>query len=110
MDPDVKFWEDRNALVGQETNEHGLIYYRRLFEIADLLLYKRNKKCHSFFIKEIPVFYTKVEKQEFPSIIFEYGGKKQTRAILNDAQKQGFYRNEIWKDMYGVERAFVSYV
>lgn len=113
LDPSVKDWEDRKALVGERSNEikeeegvkgegeeeegkdDGLIFYRRITSILDSLLSKTSKEGSG----EV----SRGKGTGPPNVAFEVG-MGQAEEVAKMLRIRG-YKAEIVSDPWGVERA-----
>lgn len=107
LDASVKNWEDRDALCGDDPQDHavtdGCAFYRRISELvndvkAPVPLY-RQRAVHPF-------------RQGLPAIIFEVGKDQhdQVKNILSSGALFGSAEIRIWEDAFGVKRAVAGYL
>ncbi|KAJ2781054.1 hypothetical protein H4R18_003101 [Coemansia javaensis] len=97
LDPDVRDWEDRRALVpaaadGQPDPE-GVSFVVRLAALARDLGLATPARCPT----------------DLPRLVVEIGGPKQTDPARQAMHDCGFALTEVWKDMAGVERVVLGY-
>jgi release factor glutamine methyltransferase len=104
LEPDVTQHEDRAALSGTKENHDGLLYYKRILEVLDLLGYKKvgPKSCETKVERSQFEFNTE-ETLEIPSITMEIGGEHQIPGLL-EIFKSKFNHIRIYNDMFGKTR------
>lgn len=97
LSPDVKHWEDKDALVGHgngiapQQDPLGISFYRWIVSNSRSILRQNLDPCLN----------------HLPRLVMEYGGEKQTQA-LQEIFKENGYTFTIWKDLAGKERCIVS--
>ncbi|KAI8342105.1 S-adenosyl-L-methionine-dependent methyltransferase [Chlamydoabsidia padenii] len=86
LDPDVKQWEDRQALVA---DLQGTQLHRRLIQLVS-----RNKQQQS--------------DGDLPTIVMEIGGEHQVPVLQEQLDYYGFNNIKVWKDLAGKDRVVLA--
>ncbi|KAI9506443.1 S-adenosyl-L-methionine-dependent methyltransferase [Coemansia spiralis] len=88
LDPSVRDWEDKRALVPDSDDPMGFI--RRLAELASEV------SCHTL-------------PSCLPRLVVEIGGSHQVEATQQAMHDNGLNATEVWKDMAGTDRVVLGY-
>lgn len=83
LDPEVREWEDRRALVA---DQEGTAVHRRIIELSRILLRGKNDPC----------------------LVMEIGGQHQVPVLKDLLQRNRFQRVDVWKDLAGKDRVVVA--
>lgn len=111
LDPEVRLHEDRRALVGSvSSNLDGLLYYKKIAELAPTLLRPPIRRSAGTFIvkRDIPLLADQHTIERPLRLVMEFG-EGQTSGILNILKKHGFTEGEVWRDFAGKERVVAMY-
>ncbi|CAG8743448.1 12903_t:CDS:1, partial [Acaulospora morrowiae] len=102
--PDVRLWEDKCALVADDS---GTVFHSRIAYLASkYLLKKKYRISHHKIMKD--KLYNESIRTGVPHIVMEIGGRHQVKKVINDLKKYGFGHTEIWKDAMNKERCIVA--
>ncbi|CAO3595689.1 unnamed protein product [Absidia cylindrospora] len=91
LDPEVKQWEDRRALVADDLGTH---LHRRLIELV----------AHNKIKWET----SSTTNDGLPSIVMEIGGTHQVSSLQQALDAHGFDNIKVWKDLAGKDRVILA--
>ncbi|ORZ22060.1 S-adenosyl-L-methionine-dependent methyltransferase [Absidia repens] len=91
LDPEVKQWEDRRALVADDLGTH---LHRRLIELV----------AHNKIKWDAP----SAANDGLPSIVMEIGGTHQVSSLQQALDAHGFDNIKVWKDLAGKDRVILA--
>ncbi|CAG8548850.1 8287_t:CDS:1, partial [Diversispora eburnea] len=108
LDPDVKLWEDKFALMA---NDDGTEFHNRIAYLASNYLIRRRRNNNNKFKfhdddeenQEIII-----KKYQIPQLVMEIGGSHQVEKVIHYLNKYHFGWTQIWKDATGKERCIVA--
>jgi release factor glutamine methyltransferase len=89
LDPDVKQWEDRQALVA---DLQGTQLHRRLIQLVSH--WKRS--------------YGRQLASDLPTLVMEIGGAHQVPVLQQELDHYGFNNVKVWKDLAGKDRVVLA--
>lgn len=114
LDPDVRLWEDRCALIA---NDDGTEFHNRIAYLAANHLLKGRKQRSggsgriswrgSSDKNNISEGETMNEFQ-YPQLVMEIGGSHQVEKVIHHLRKHNFGWAQIWKDAAGKERCVIA--
>lgn len=88
LEPNVKEWEDKKALVA---DQEGTAVHRRIIELSRVLLRRDSSRL-----------------TDTPRLLMEIGGTHQVSPLCQLLQESGFEHIEIWKDLAGKDRVIAA--
>ncbi|KAJ2714665.1 hypothetical protein H4R19_001611 [Coemansia spiralis] len=103
LDPDVRDWEDVQALVpmplrvADELDPSGVMFIERLAVLAKGLRLSRAGQAGP------------LASAKLPWLVVEIGGQKQVEPTRQAMHDNGLDRTEVWKDMAGTDRVVLGY-
>lgn len=122
LDPGVKDWEDRGALVGEVSKageksseigkgvDDGLIFYKKIIEMAgELLGIAQILRPSSPTSSAVPTPTIDSSSLSRPMLVFEVGHSQSEAVRHLIIESHLFERVEIWKDPWGIGRCVVGW-
>lgn len=101
LDPSVRDWEDRRALVGDVQQKDGLDFYRRILHLVETKTLLRRRTP---------------ETSTLPSLVFEVGQGQATvveemmQNVGKDGGKRRFAKTEVANDPWCIERTVTGWL
>ncbi|KAJ2515329.1 hypothetical protein GGI11_003794 [Coemansia sp. RSA 2049] len=106
LDPDVREWEDKRALVpllpphpGAEDDPSGLAFVARLAALAG----EMGMTAPAASVADSSI------GNRLPRLVVEIGGELQAEAACQIMRDHRLYSTEVWKDMAGRSRVVLGY-
>ncbi|CAO3616508.1 unnamed protein product [Cunninghamella echinulata] len=91
LDPEVKQWEDKCALVA---DHQGTFIHKKIIQLVSQ--HKRQFKVHD------------KDEEKLPSLVMEIGGEHQVLTLTEELKKYDFKNIQVWKDLAGKDRLVLA--